>query len=228
MIVCRAFYEYLQPTLLRRPTLTSPKAIIAFAEQSKGHLVKSLVLHPVSFMPTDDMLDAWKSMLPVILPKLTSLEAFVPGIYTMLLSMDSIACALPLANRITSLDQLDHYAALDVSASSGPARSLQNPTLSLIAACPSLRRISLGGINLLENGMGFVSTSGELLGEDEDGEWSASDSVAERFLRVLKLGVAFGADGEEGGLESLLLWENTVLSVSCLHELLQCLPRLRR
>lgn len=237
LLVCKLFYIYLLPRLYAQPVLVNVEALALFAEQCStqpilhssplGGLVMTLVLHPGSAHPTDEWVKAWKTHLPTILPQLSALQAFIPGILTLHLSMDEVASHIPANNRITSLDQLDHYASLYVD-TSGPSAEQQHPSLSLMARCPALKRLSLSGINLLEKGFGMQQLSRTLLTDDEAGEWRASDSVAERFVTMLKLGVACGPDGEEGGgLESLLIWENSVMGVGVLRELLECLPKLR-
>lgn len=237
LLVCKPFYIYLLPRLYAQPVLVDVEALALFAEQcstqpflhpsSFGGLVKTFVLHPGSVHPTEEWVRAWKSYLPAILPQLSKLKSFVPGILTLHLSMDQVASYIPANNRITSLDQLDHYASLYLD-TTGPSAELQHPSLSLMARCPALKRLSLSGINLLEQGFGMQQTSRTLLTDEERGEWRASDSVAERWLRVLRLGVAFGPDGEEGGgLESFLIWENSVMGVGVLREVLECLPKLR-
>jgi hypothetical protein len=237
LLVCKLFNGYLLPRLYAQPVLVNIQAVALFAEQcsaqpmlhssSLGGLVKTLVLHPGSAHPTEEWVRTWRTHLPTILPQLSALESFVPGILTLHLSMDRVASYIPANNRITSLDQLDHYASLYVD-TSGPSAEQQHPSLSLMARCPALKRLSLSGINLLEKGHGMHQTSRTLLMDDETGEWRASDSVAERWIRMLKLGVAFGPDGDAGGgLESLLIWENSVIGVGVLREVLECLPKLR-
>lgn len=237
LAVCKTFHAYLLPRLYAQPVLITVDAIALFAERLSaqpilhpsplGSFPKNLVLHPGSWNPSDEWVKAWKTHLPTILPRLSALESFCPGILTLRLSMDRVASYMPVNNHITSLDQLDHYAWLYVDRSGPSATQLQR-SLSLIARCPALKRLSLSGFNLLE-GYGMQQTSRTLLTDDEAGEWQASDSVAERFLRILKLGVAFGPDGEEGGgLESLLIWENSVIGVGVLKEVLECLPKLKR
>ncbi|ORY86714.1 hypothetical protein BCR35DRAFT_302441 [Leucosporidium creatinivorum] len=237
LLVCKSFYVHLLPRFYAQPVLVNFEALALFAERCSAQpilhastlagLVKKFVLHPGSAHPTEEWVQAWKTHLPTILPQLSALQSFVPGILTLHLSMDEVASLLPSNNRITSLDQLDHYASLYVD-TSGPLAEQVHPSLSLMAHCPSLKRLSMSGLNLLEKGYGMQQSSRALLMDEEEGEWRVSDSVADRFLRCLKLGVAFGPDGEQGGgLESLLLWENSVMGVGVLKEVLECLPKLR-
>lgn len=233
--MCRAFYLHLLPRLYARPILVSPRAIASFADNISlrpllhdkplASMVQHLALQPASAEPSNVMVQAWKRALPVLLPKLSALRSLDLGLHTLHLPLDEIAAAIPEDNKITSLDHLDHFPFTDSVAL--PADRLHS-TLSLLSRCPQLKRLSIGGINLLEQGHEMHLTTRAFVLDDEEGEWSGADSVAERFLQILKMGVTCGSEGEEeGGLESLMLWDQIVMGVGVFDELLRCLPRLR-
>lgn len=238
--VSKSFYLQLLPELYSSPTLLEPQAIESFAqvvastpclfdpETTFGSLVKTFIVGAQSSLIPTLTVKTWKSHLPDILAELTQLESFAPAHYSLLLPFANLISSISLQNTLTSLDNVDTYSALytDISATA----QQQHNVLGLMARCHALRRVSFAGINLLENGYGHFQTNDSLMLPDEVNSWSSDDSVAERFLRTLKMGVSCGVsvagEEEQGGIESLLFWENSLVGVGVLREILD-LPRLR-
>lgn len=230
LLVCRTFYRHLLPKLWASPLLLTPSSIQAFtslASQSPhiwpshshstfGSLVTALSIQPLTTTPSQAILEAWLQHLPALLTHCTRLSSLSLGVATRSLSssrLGTIVSAFPLHNTLETLSMLDLYAEPE-----NDTRARQDAAISLISCAPSLRSISLSGMNLLEENHAHARDSGM----HDVPVLDARESVLERFLGVLRLG------GAGGGVrvQKLFMWQNTAMAVGGLAELLEALPGL--
>lgn len=231
LVVCRTFYRHVLPKLYSSPLLLTPSAIQAFtalasqlpqipigsSSSNFGSLATSISIEPLTATPSPAILKAWRQHLPSLLIHCPRLSSLALGVSTHALSssaLHSIISSLPLDNNLSTLSMLDLFCNKD---SDTPAR--QEAVLSLISRAPHLRSLSLAGMNFLEEDHTHAKDSGM----DDVPALRAGESMLERFLAVMKLGLLGGGVG----VEKLFMWQNSAIGVGGLAELLDALPVLR-